>query len=60
MGFLKILNLFLTGLLRNKSSDIWSSYTEYYFGRSPGWAGDPAGCGHSKLARVRAYWVAAD
>jgi len=24
----------------------------HYSGHSPGWAGDPAGCGHSKLARV--------
>jgi len=30
-----------------------------YTGRSPVRAEGPAGCGHSKIARVCAYWVAA-
>jgi len=32
----------------------------HYSRRSPGRAKGPTGCGHSKLARVCAYWVAAD
>jgi len=28
-------------------------YRRFYSGHSPGRAGDPAGCGHSKLARAR-------
>jgi len=29
----------------------------YYTGRSPVRAEVPAGCGHSKIARVRAYYL---
>jgi len=31
----------------------------YYTGHGPGRAEGPAGCGHSKIASVCAYWVAA-
>jgi len=33
------------------------TYADIYNGRSPGRAEGPAGCGHSKIARVCAYWV---
>jgi len=34
------------------ASSKFAKATQHYTGRSPGWAGGPAGCGHSKLACV--------